>query len=280
MKRIGFIGTGSMGKILIQSFLEARAIAPEKLWITNRTIEKAYALAASYEELNVVHDARTLIKQCDWIFICTKPLQIIPILQDNADVLTAEQTIISITSPILVHELASVTTANAVRFIPSIVNRALDGPSLVTFGTAVNEADKTDLLRLFSAVSKPEIIDDSITRIASDIGCCGPAFLSFLIEKMIDAAVEKTKISEEEATAIMESMLIGYGELLKQKHFTLQTLQERVTVPGGVTGAGLEVLKAEITDQFHHLFEKTHEKYDEDRHLVQKQMQELKKSEE
>ncbi|MDQ0254328.1 competence protein ComER [Evansella vedderi] len=280
MKRIGFIGTGNMGTILIESFLNAHAIAPSDVTITNRTISKAYNLATVHEGLNVVEDARSVIEQSDWIFLCVKPLQMIPLLERNRDALTKKHTLISITSPLLVEELESFTDANVIRFIPSIVNRALDGPSLVTFGDTVSGSLKEEFLHFASTISRPEIISDRITRVASDLGCCGPAFISFLVEQMIKGAVAETEITEQEATNIMESMLIGYGELLRQKHFTLQTLQEKVTVPGGVTGVGLNVLREEVGDQFNKLFQSTHEKFDEDRMLIQKQLPQKEKSKE
>lgn len=280
LKRIGFIGTGNMGTILIESFLNAHAIAPSDVTITNRTISKAYNLATVHEGLNVVEDARSVIEQSDWIFLCVKPLQMIPLLERNRDALTKKHTLISITSPLLVEELESFTDANVIRFIPSIVNRALDGPSLVTFGDTVSGSLKEEFLHFASTISRPEIISDRITRVASDLGCCGPAFISFLVEQMIKGAVAETEITEQEATNIMESMLIGYGELLRQKHFTLQTLQEKVTVPGGVTGVGLNVLREEVGDQFNKLFQSTHEKFDEDRMLIQKQLPQKEKSKE
>lgn len=39
--KIGFIGTGNMGTILIESFIESKAADPSNITITNRTIEKA-----------------------------------------------------------------------------------------------------------------------------------------------------------------------------------------------------------------------------------------------
>lgn len=54
------------------------------------------------------------------------------------------------------------------------------------------------------------------------------------------------------------------GELLAQNKFSLATLQERVCVPGGVTGAGIKVLESEMGDVFDGLFKQTHQKFHED----------------
>lgn len=272
MKKVGFIGTGSMGTILIESFLEARTFTPKNVYITNRTIEKAIQLASSHSGLQVSHNIENVVETCDWIFICVKPLQMLPIIHQARHLLTKDKTIISITSPLLVSELELQCDAQIVRFVPSIVNRALEGPSLVTFSEKIEENNKEQLMRAFSTISRPEVIDDSIIRVASDLASCGPAFFSYLIEKYIEAAVEETEITEEEATKIMEAMLIGYGELLRKKIYNLQTLQKKVTVQGGITGEGLKVLQKEVGDQFHLLIRATHKKYREDRQLIQEQI--------
>lgn len=261
-----------MGTILIEAFLEAKTFTPTDLYVTNRTIKKANRLASLYNGLHVCDNARTIVEKCDWIFLCVKPLQIIPIVDEVHHLLTQEKTIISITSPVFVSELAQQCNAQVVRFVPSIVNRALDGPSLVTFSETVTKINKEKLLKTFSTISRPEMIDDQIVRISSDLASCGPAFLSFFMEKYIQAAVEETKITKAEATKIIEAMLIGYGELLKKKKYSLQTLQEKVTVQGGITGEGLNVLQSEIGNLFHLLVRATHDKFAEDRLLISEQI--------
>jgi competence protein ComER len=124
-------------------------------------------------------------------------------------------------------------------------------------------------------MSKPVAIDQTITRVSSDIVSCGPAFFSFLLQRFIDAAVQETNISEEEATVMASDMIIGMGKLLEKEIFTLPTLQDKVCVKGGVTGEGIKVLEAELGEMFVHVFQKTHEKFDEDIELVHNQFDSL-----
>ena len=48
-------------------------------------------------------------------------------------------------------------------------------------------------------------------------------------------------------------MIIGLGELLKQGHYTLPSLQEKVCVKGGITGEGIKVMEEELGDVFEHV---------------------------
>ncbi|WP_340371736.1 late competence protein ComER [Peribacillus sp. FSL E2-0218] len=271
MKKIGVIGTGNMGTILIEAWLEAKVLNPADLMITNRTLSKALTLKEKHPGIKVAESAAEIAQQADFIFLCVKPLQIDGLLSDIKHHINKEQLVISITSPLSVAQLESAVKAPCARFIPSITNRVGSGVSLLSFGEGCGKEARSALQVLASAISAPVVIENDITRVASDIVSCGPAFFSYLAQAFIDAACQTTKIDKETATTFTENMLIGLGELLGKGVYTLPALQEKVCVKGGITGEGIKVLEAETGEMFHHLFQATHEKFAEDLHEVEKQ---------
>lgn len=275
MKKLGFIGTGNMGSLIIDALIRGGEVRPENIHMTNRTIEKAITIQKRHKGASVHGDSISIVKHSDLIFICSKPLEMVNIIDEISEYLKPHHVIITITSPLEVEDtekLTQKTNTPVVRFIPSIVNLALEGPSLITFSERCSSELREELWKLFSSISSPVLIKRNITRVASDFASCGPAFISFLIEKMIKGAVDETEIDRVTATRIAESMLIGYGELLRQRHFSLAALRERVTVPGGVTGIGLNVLEKEVGSMFHELFQETEKKFIEDRRGISHQM--------
>jgi competence protein ComER len=48
---IGFIGTGNMGTMLIESFIKSGVLSPSQIFATNRTLEKLQRLKAKYPDL-------------------------------------------------------------------------------------------------------------------------------------------------------------------------------------------------------------------------------------
>ena len=60
------------------------------------------------------------------------------------------------------------------------------------------------------------VIEEDITRVSSDIASCGPAFFSYLLQCFINAAVDKTNITHEEATTLVSEMVVGMGKLLEK----------------------------------------------------------------
>lgn len=253
-----------MGNILINAFLESRAVKPSCLTIINRTPAKAYHIKEKHPAIHVAKSIQEVTKRSQLIFICVKPLDIYPILTTHTAHFTDEQCLVSITSPIAVDQLEQIVPCHVARIIPSITNRALSGASLFTFGKNCSKEWEEKLLRLFQNISTPIVIREDITRVSSDIASCGPAFFSYLLQCFIDAAVEKTNITHKEATTLASEMIIGMGKLLEKDFFTLPTLQEKVCVKGGVTGEGIRILEQHVGDMFHQLFERTHEKYNED----------------
>ncbi|MCD7033028.1 late competence protein ComER [Metabacillus sp. GX 13764] len=269
--KTGFIGTGNMGRILIEAFIEAGALSPSSIRITNRTKEKAEAIKRLYPGIRVEESAAEVIQSCDLIFICVKPLDIHPLISNVSSLLTDDKILVSITSPISVSQLESSADCQAVRAIPSITNRALSGVSLVTYGERCTLNTRVTIQALFEMISKPVPIKEEITRIASDIVSCGPAFFSYLLQRFIEAAVSETKIDKETAVLLASEMLIGMGNLLESERFTLPALQAKVCVKGGITGEGIKVLEKETGKMFEHLFQSTHAKYYEDIHEIEEQ---------
>ncbi|WP_077618875.1 late competence protein ComER [Bacillus sinesaloumensis] len=271
---IGFIGTGNMGKILIESFVESLAVPPSKITITNRTIEKAIAIKNSLPDITVAATNEDVVKGSDLIFICVKPLEIHPLLHQLSSALTSNKCIVSITSPISVEQLEAIVSCQVARIIPSITNRALSGVSLFTFGGSISNRYKEYLAFLFEQISTPVHINNDITRVASDIVSCGPAFFTYLLRRFVYAAVSETKITEEQATVLASEMIVGMGKLLEKELYTLPTLQEKVCVKGGVTGEGIKAMEEHIGELFEELIRSTHRKFDEDISEVNEQFNE------
>ncbi|BAU27152.1 competence protein ComER [Aneurinibacillus soli] len=260
---IGFIGTGSMGTMLLEAFIESGAVAPDQIIASNRSSHKLDVLIQKHSGLHTgtnIHVAQ----KADVVFLCVKPLEYRAVLDEIQATLTPEKLILSITSSIGVKRLESYIPSKIARIIPSITNTAHSGASLVTFGSRLTPADRTSLLKLIATISTPIEIEEDHTRISSDITSCGPAFFSFLMQRYIDCAVEETGISEEQATEMMTAMVIGMGRLLEDGRYSLPSLQAKVCVPGGVTGIGLNVLDKETKDTFNHLVQATQRKFHTD----------------
>ena len=266
--RLGFIGTGSMGSILIESFLASNALLPNQIVASNRSPDKLLRLADKYPGLQMAATNSQTARESDITFLCVKPLEYMKVLDEIHPSLRDDQLLVSITSPVLISDLEKKVSCKVAKMIPSITNYVQAGASLLMFGTRCLAEEKNKLFQLIQKISHPILVDESIIRVSSDIVSCGPAFFSFLLQQFISAAVKETKISQEEATFLTTQMIIGVADLISKGPFDLQTLQQRVCVPGGVTWEGLSALQ-NAENEFIELYRRTHKKFREDLHEVQ-----------
>jgi competence protein ComER len=273
---IGFIGTGSMGRTLIQGFIEANRLVPEEVIISNRTRSKAQALAQQYPGLRVAADNRQLVRESSLFFLCVKPREFRDVLEDIQHDVRPDQIVVSITSPVMIRDLEEWLPAKVAKIIPSITQAVHAGNALFIPGRRLTATDREALWDLFASISRPLVIAEEHVRIASDLASCGPAFMAHLLEKLADAAVAETDISREQALALVTQMTAGLGRLLTEGGFSLQSLQERVAVPGGITRKGLALLDQGVGTVFHDLIRLTHAKYHEDVQEAQAALQKEK----
>jgi competence protein ComER len=262
--KVGFIGTGSMGTILVESLLRSGALLPKDVSASNRTYAKAAKLAKAYPGLTAARSNNELAKQQDIIFLCVRPSEFKNVIDEIRDSVHESQLIVSITSPVQIRHLEDQIPCKISKVIPSITNFVNSGATLCIHGDRMTEEDKEVLEKLLCHISTPIRVAESFTRVISDISSCGPAFLAFIVQKLIDAAVEETGLPRETAVRLACEMTLGTGQLLTSGGFTPDMLQERVAVPGGITAEGLKLLQKRTEGAFNELIRTTHAKYEED----------------
>lgn len=269
---IGFIGTGSMGRTLVEAFIRSKKLAPTELLVTNRTKPKAEKLAQDFPGIRVTSTCRELVQSVDCFFLCIKPKEFRAVLDEIKEKTKPSQIAISITSPVMIKDLEEWLPCKIAKVIPSINHCVGAGNALFIPGTRLQASDREWLWELFSAISRPMVIDECHTRVASDLASCGPAFLANLLQKMANAAVVETQLPQDVAHTLVTQMVLGTGKLLAEGRFTLESLQDRVAVPGGVTREGLNMLEQTTGPVFQELIRLTHNKYEEDIKLVKKSL--------
>jgi len=262
--KIGFIGAGSMGSLLIESLIKSEAVEPSQIKVSNRTYAKAQALAQKFPGLIAETSNISAAVGADIVFLCIKPHEFATVTREIKSYLRPEQIIVSITSPVLIAHLEHELESKIAKVIPSITNKMWSGATLCIYGKRMNEEDQIKLEELLNYISEPLQIDEAYTRIVSDISSCGPAFFAFLLQQFIDAAVEETGISRQGAMTIASNMILGTGLLLTEGGLTTEEVQQRVAVPGGITAKALSMLGRETDGIFNELIRVTHAKYYED----------------
>lgn len=252
--RLGIIGTGRMGGMLARAFANTGMTS---ILLYTRTLEKAAAIQDEFRDVVSIATSMTdLVANADYIFLCMKSPEVDKWIEIWADQLAPSQCVVSINSQISLAELEFRLPAQVMKAIPSITQTAEAGIILYMPGANVSEQSLNKLLHLFSTIGHPLLIDENMTRIYADLSSCGPAFFAVLIQQMADSA-QKKGVPADTAEHLLIETLTGFTLLIQVKGLSLADVIQAVSVPGGVTEAGVKHLRQTIPAVFDQLFNVT-----------------------
>ncbi len=262
---IGIIGTGSIGTVLTEAFITSSALLPENIYIYNRSPEKALQLRSSFPGVQFCQSVDQVTKKAKLLFVCVRQPDLKQLLETISPLLTTEHCVISTASAVSTDQMEAILSCSCGRVIPSVTNSAASGGILYTFGQSCHSNWQITILRLLKQISGIVFeADDKVVRAASDLTGCGPAFFSKMACMYADQAVHYG-LTKEEAEQLAVHMMIGLGDMLKKKEWTLETLTERTAAKGGVTGRGIAVIDSYAGELFSLLCRMTQQKAAEDR---------------
>lgn len=251
--RIGIIGTGNIGGMLAKAFA---ADGAHDVWVYNRSVGKARQLTADAANIHMVDTALYLVQRCEVIYFCTKFAEGQKLLVEYGPHMTRNQILVTTMSTMSLEDMEAHTNASVAKVIPSIVQSVRSGVLLVTYGPHMNAIQKETLHSIHCAISCPFEVSEEQIRVCSDLTSCGPAFLAFLLLEWAQAAACTGQLSHGESEHLLSETLIGVSNLLKSG-MTLRDILQRVTVPGGVTEAGLASLRQDCSNVFPNLHQAT-----------------------
>lgn len=268
--RIGIIGLGSMGQMLVKSFCKSGIISPEHIIVFNRTREKAESLQASLG-VSVALSAQEVCDTASLVFLCTKPLDILPVLRELS--IPASVHIVSVAAGVSVADLETVHVGPASKVIPTVTSQELHGVSLFACGSKVSTDDHEQLLALLSSISQPQEVTEREIETATILTSSAPGLLAGILDSFAQAAVRKTpKLDLETARSMLVETMLGTALLLKNEQLDFDQLIERVATKGGITEEGLRVLDKTLPAGFDELFAMTESKHAALKSLVQNQI--------
>ncbi|MCY9399028.1 pyrroline-5-carboxylate reductase ProG [Bacillus haynesii] len=270
MKKIGFIGYGSMARMIVVKLLDQEKISDDMVVVSSRNDMKTGELRKLYPNV-ACQSAEELAKQCGLIFICVPPMAVKETLEKIQPFLQEDVHIVSIAAGVEFDRLHDWTSGQVTRYIPTLTSEAGIGVSLVVHGERVAEADKNRLEEYLSAFSTVKRIHERDIDAASNLTSSSPGFIASIFEEFVQAAVRNSSLTKEEAFQFLIHSLLGTGKLLMEKDMTFAQTLDRVATKGGITAEGAEVIQDAMPEVFDELFARTMKKYEDIKDAVRRQ---------
>ena len=256
---IGFIGTGSLGSMLIRGFIEEEAVSPEAVYIYNRTQSKAEKLKEEYSQLRVAENNREVISHADWIFLCVKPGDFPQLLAEIGTEFTDDKIIIStLLSPPL-SELDKIIKGKVARIYPSITQSTGHGVAMAAFNQKITKNERQQITNFLNHIGTTVSVPEKLFRACGDITSCGPAFMAYMVGSLAQEA-QKHGVDKNLAETMAKETMLGTILFLNRHNLSFEELIKQVATPGGCTAKGVNELSEVLPDAIEKVFAATEAK--------------------
>jgi pyrroline-5-carboxylate reductase len=261
MPEIGVIGTGSMGKMLIRSFIKSRVLKPGEITASNRTEEKLLMIA---EETGIkkASSNRAAVRDSDIIFLCVVPDKAEEVISEIRDCLTEGKILVSAVTDLSTGKMTEWIgrTTPVARVIPSVTSNRLCGVSVLSFDD-IPDDKKEEITRLFGAISKPVTVPESEISAYSDIASSSPAFIAGIMKEFSAAAAGYYGLDRNTADMTVREAFTGTAKLIEYDYSTFESLIEDVATEGGITGEGMRIIRENAGELFSAMLKETDKKH-------------------
>jgi len=262
MEKIGFIGYGAMGSMIIQGILESGVLEESEMIITTRTLNNLLGLQESYPGVEIAPDNITVAKNSSKIFLFINTGNVKELLDEIRDYLSVKTHIIHISAGLTIKNVETIFPGKISKVIPSLTSKVNEGISLVAHNLQVTPEDAEFVEKIFKALGDIKIVNEDEFGLATDLTSCSPAFISFIMMKFVESSRKQGNFTQEEAEEMVTKTMYGTAKLLQEKDLTLEDVIRQVATKGGITEEGLNVLDQGLTHLFDELFLSTLKKYE------------------
>lgn len=253
--KIGFIGYGNMGRVLLNSLLESGALAAEQVVLFNRSIEKIKSFAEQYPDAQVVSTIKEAAELSDILFICTGTSVVHEVIEEIRDF--SDIHVVLINAGVKTESVELRFDGKITRTIPTMTSEVGVGYTIVNHNKKVNSEDRLYLEALFNKVGDVVELDEEQFAAGSDLTSCAPAIIAEMHNLYIRTIAETSGIPIESAAKMFNATLMGTQKLLAKTGETSQELIDRVATPGGATEAAISVLRNDLPKTFREMMKAT-----------------------
>lgn len=242
-KSIGICGAGNMGQAIVKGMVQAKALAPEQIYIYNIHREKAAKLAQETGAV-VVDTPKELAEKSQALILAVKPNVIASALEEVREYLTPQQVLISIAAGVTLEKLAFYTgpETKIVRVMPN--TPALVGEGMASVSPNLNvTADETQaVVAIFSSFGKAVVTEEKLIDAVCGLSGSGPAYVYMFIEALADGAVLEG-MPRQMAYTFAAQTVLGAAKMVLETGQHPGKLKDDVCSPGGTTIAAVKTLE-------------------------------------
>jgi pyrroline-5-carboxylate reductase len=269
-KKIGIIGYGSMGRMIVNSIYKFEP--GSKLFVSNRTKDKLTGLKTG---ITVRSSNAELVKESDLVFICVRPVDVKDVLVEVKDALSPDKHVISIAGSVRLSQIEKYHSGKISRILPTLISEVNEGITLACHNPITDDDDKKMLYALLNYFSSVKTVNENDFDILSVVTSCAPGLIAAIFDVYVKSVIKKTSLDENEITEMMIKTLYGTSKLFIERQLSFEETISRVATKGGSTEVGTAVIKEHLPIMFDLMIMKILERHKSRDKIIDDQFEEL-----
>ena len=241
-KKISIIGTGFMGSSMLKALAAADGIDNSNIAIYDIDKNKTSSLAKEYG-VTAKDDISDAVKVADIIVLAVKP-NILPSVLESIKGTIEDRVVVSFAVGVPIKNYKAILGDNAkvVRTMPNTPMAVGEGMTLVSFDDKVTDADKKDVLEMFSYTGQVEELAEKLMTEVTALTGSSPAYTYMYIEALGDGAVSQG-IPRNLAYKLAAQAVLGSAKMVLETGEHPGKLKDSVCSPAGTTIKAVEALE-------------------------------------
>ena len=238
IKKIGIIGLGNMGEVLLKGVLR---IEP-KIEIAGAESNKIRAEYIEKEYNIEIKDIKGIAGESNCVILAVKPQDAKAVLEELKGILKTGSILVSIMAGIKIQYIENIIGGDTavIRVMPNTPAQAGKGVSVIAYNDKANADDNKFVKDLFSNLGITMELDESNFDIVTAVSGSGPAYFFYFVDAMIEGCIANG-LDYAAAKELTVSTMEGSAELLLRTESKPRQLIDKVASKGGTTEAALKV---------------------------------------
>ncbi len=232
---IGFIGGGNMAEAILAGLgPKAREVG-----VSDVRTERLKYLEDAYG-VKTFKDNKSLVKASKAVVLAVKPQQLSEVLKEVSSLLKSKLVVSIAAGVALEYLMQTIGHKRVIRAMPNTAALVRQSITVLSPGPKATEQDITLTKDLFGAVGQVMVLKESLMDAVTAVSGSGPAFVAYLIQAMVEAAVREG-LPVDQAEALVLQTVEGTVKLINSGYPSHEVIR-MVSSPGGTTVEGLYVL--------------------------------------
>jgi pyrroline-5-carboxylate reductase len=243
MYKLGFIGTGTMGKAIVKGIVAKGVIAPKNIMIYDIDNKKSAEISQE-TNVNIAGDLNELCTFSQYILLCIKPNSFETVLPDLKDYLKKGTTIVSIAAGVTTDKIRSLigTDYDIIRTMPNTPLLVNEGMTVICAEDVDNKEKVDFIMSIFQSLGKVQLFPEDLMSDVIALTGSSPAYVYMFIDALVKGAQE-SGIDKETACRLGAQAVLGAARMVLETGQDPLKLKNDVCSPGGTTIEAVRVLE-------------------------------------